>query len=116
MIGCGVAEEWDSSRRGICENRSHKGFVKSGKRFFRGTSGDSGYRAKGFVAWIEFGTQGLDMDPKGKSPIKGYTKEFKGGIERERDAQEIHQGLESGLMGICREKGLALFWIERKSP
>ena len=43
--------------------------------------------------------------------------EFRGGIEGERDAQEVQQELESGLMGICREKGgLALLWIARKSP
>ena len=69
------------------------------------------------MAWIEFGKQGLDVGPKGSSLIKGYIKEFRGGIERKRDAQDIHQGLESGLMGICREKGgLALLWIEWKSP
>ena len=69
------------------------------------------------MARIEFGTQGLDAGLKGQSRIKGYTKEFRGGIERERDAQEVQQGLESGLMGICREKGgLTLLWIERKSP
>ena len=69
------------------------------------------------MAWIEFGTQGLDVGRKGLSPIKGYTKEFRGGIEQERDAQEVQPGLESGLMGICREKeGLTLLWIERKSP
>ena len=69
------------------------------------------------MAWIEFGTQGLDVGHKGESPIKDYTKELRGGIERERDAQEVQPGLESSLMGICREKeGLALLWIERKSP
>ena len=69
------------------------------------------------MARIEFGIQGLDGGPKGWSPIKGSTKEIRGGIERERNAQEIQQRLESGLMGICREKGgLALRWIERKSP
>ena len=78
MIGCGVAEEWEPSRRGICEHRTHfvekgerlfsetpRGFVEKGERLFSGTPGGSGYGAKGFVAWIEFGTQGLDVDPKG---------------------------------------------------
>ena len=61
--------------------------------------------------------QGLDVGPKGYSPIKDYTKEFRGGTEQERHAQEVQLGLESGLMGICREKGgLTLLWIERKSP
>ena len=64
MIGCGVAEEWEPSRRGISEHQSHKGFVKQRARFFRGTPGGSGYGAKGFVAWIEFGKQGLDVGPK----------------------------------------------------
>ena len=41
--------------------------------------------------------------------------EFRGGIEGERDAQEVQQGLKSGLMGICREKGLALLWKLRGS-
>ena len=68
------------------------------------------------MAWIEFETKGLDMGPKGYSSIKDYTKEFRGGIEQEREAQEVQPGLESGLMGICREKGgLTLLWIERKS-
>ena len=50
-----------------------------------------------------------------KLELKGYTKEFRGGIEQERDAQEVQTGLESGLMGICREKGgLTLLWMERK--
>ena len=71
----------------------------------------------GFVAWIEFGTQRLDVGRIGQSPIKGHNKDFSGGIEQEREAQEVQPGLESGLMGICREKGgLALLWIERKSP
>ena len=65
MIGCGVAEKWEPSRRGICEHRTHKGFVELGERFFHGTPGGSGYGAKGFVAWIEFGIQGLDVGPKG---------------------------------------------------
>ena len=69
------------------------------------------------MAWIEFGTQGLDMGPKGQGPIKGYSKEFRGGIEQKREAQEVQSGLESGLMGICREKRrLTLLWVEWKSP
>ena len=39
------------------------------------------------------------------------------GIEQKREAQEVQSGFESGLMGICREKGrLTLLWIEWKSP
>ena len=69
------------------------------------------------MEWIDFGTQELDMGPKGWGPIKGYSKEFRGGIEQKREAQEVQSGLESGLMGICREKGrLTLLWIEWKSP
>ena len=69
------------------------------------------------MAWIEFEIQGWDMGPKAYSPIEGYTKEFRGGIEQERETQKVQPGLESGLMGICREKGgLTLLWIEWKSP
>ena len=69
------------------------------------------------MACIKFGTQGLDMRPKGYGPIKGYSKEFRGGIEQKREAQEVQSALESGLMGICKEKGgLTLLWIEWKSP
>ena len=52
------------------------------------------------------------MSPKGWSPIKDYSKEFRRGIEQKREAQEVQSGLESGLMGICREKGgLTLLWM-----
>ena len=61
MIGCSVAEEWEPSTRGICEHRTHKGFVEYEERFFCGTPGGSGYGAKSFVSWIEFGTHGLDV-------------------------------------------------------
>ena len=41
----------------------------------------------------------------------------KRGIEQKREAQEVQSGLESGLMGICREKRrLTLLWVELKSP
>ena len=65
MIGCGDAEEWEPSRRGIYEHRSQKGFVKLGREILSWNPGGSGYGAKGFVAWIEFGTQRLDVGPKG---------------------------------------------------
>ena len=49
--------------------------------------------------------------------MKGYSKEFRGGIEQKREVKEVQLGLESGLMRICREKGeLTLLWIEWKSP
>ena len=63
------------------------------------------------------GPQRIESDQRLQSKDRVRSKEFRGGIERERDAQEVQPGLESGLMGICREKGgLTLLWIERKSP
>ena len=51
------------------------------------------------MEWIDFGTQGLDMGPKGWGPIKGYSKEFRGMIEQKREAQEVQSGLEKWLDG-----------------
>ena len=70
------------------------------------------------MAWIDFGTQGLDM---GSQRIGSDQRLLQGilgvGLNKKREAQEVQSGLEIGLMGICREKRrLTLLWIEWKSP
>ena len=68
------------------------------------------------MAWIAFGTQDWTWAPKDRVRSKVTPRNLGVGLNK-RGSQEVQSGLESGLMGICREKGrLTLLWIEWKSP
>ena len=60
--------------------------------------------SEGLCGVDRFWNTGIGHGPQRIGSDQGYSKEFRGGIEQKREAQEVQSGLESGLMGICREK------------